>query len=127
MTLKSQSQATLFIFALFVITFVLTDVSAAQGGRKPLLGGWTPIQNVSSPEVQEVARFAVSEHNKEANTNLKLQKVVSGETQVVSGTNYKLVIATADGGGGGGAGNYEAVVWVKPWENYKNLTSFKKL
>lgn len=89
-----------------------------------MVGGWRQIKDLNAPEVQEAAQFAVTEYNKEAATNLEYQRVVNGETQVVAGTNYRLVIAAKDGAI---SGNYEAVVWVKPWAHYRNLTSFRKV
>ena len=83
-----------------------------------------PIKDLNSAKVQEVAQFAVSEHNKQANDKLQYQKVVRGHTQVVAGTNYRLVIAAKDGAV---LGNYEAFVWDKPWEQFRNLTSFQKV
>ncbi|KAL6990665.1 hypothetical protein U1Q18_008784 [Sarracenia purpurea var. burkii] len=123
-TLRSQSA--LLMLNIFV-PFILSGVSAAVGDRKSpavAVGRWRPIKNLNAPEVQDVAQFAVAEHNKEASSSLEFQRVVRGETQVVSGTNYRLVIETKDGAV---SENYEAVVWVKPWEHYRNLTSFKKL
>ncbi|RWW25321.1 hypothetical protein BHE74_00058818 [Ensete ventricosum] len=88
-----------------------------------IVGGWTPIENIGDPDVAEIAEFAVAEHNHEAGTNLKLCKVVKGETQVVAGTNYKLVLGAKDGGAGV-VSEYEAVVWEKTWEHFRKLTSF---
>ncbi len=108
-----------------LLAAIISGCEAAGGGRKlGQVGGWTPIKNVSDPQVQEIASFAVTEHNKEAGTSLKLIRVVRGETQVVAGTNYRLVIAA---GAGGIAKHYEAVVWDKPWEKFRKLTSFTPL
>ncbi|XAR53853.1 hypothetical protein NMG60_11022555 [Bertholletia excelsa] len=120
MTPKSLSS--LFTLLILVATFVLfADALGEAGG----LGGWQRIENLNDPEVQDVAKYAVTEHNKQAGTDLKFQKVVRGETQVVSGVNYRLEIAAKDGAGG--SGRYRAVVWVKPWQHFKNLTSFEKI
>ena len=101
---------------------ILNGVSAARPAV--LVGGWRPIENVSDPHVQEIGKFAVTEHNKKATASLKFQSVVSGETQVVAGTNYRLVIAAADGGA---SNKYEAVVWEKSWMDFRSLTSFKRV
>ncbi|KAF1895344.1 hypothetical protein Lal_00043990 [Lupinus albus] len=87
-----------------------------------LVGGWTPIENINDPHVKEIADFAVTEHNKESGTKLKLESVVKGESQVVSGTNYRLVLVASDGST---AKNYQAVVYEKPWQHYRKLTSFE--
>ncbi|KAL0010817.1 hypothetical protein SO802_005925 [Lithocarpus litseifolius] len=38
----------------------------------------------------------MEEYNKESKSQLKFLSVVKGETQVVSGTNYRLIVATKD-------------------------------
>ncbi|CAL9174784.1 unnamed protein product [Musa hybrid cultivar] len=111
------------VLLLVLLGAVLPAPAAASSGKA--LGGWTPIKDVNDPHVQEIAQFAVSEHNKQANAALALGKVAKGETQVVSGTNYRLVLSASDGSGA--SAKYEAVVWEKPWEKFRQLTSFKKL
>ncbi|KAJ6700348.1 CYSTEINE PROTEINASE INHIBITOR 5 [Salix purpurea] len=85
-----------------------------------LVGGWSPIEDLKDKHVVEIAEFAVAEHNKEVKSNLKLESIVKGESQVVSGTNYRLVLAVT----GGAYAKYQAVVYEKPWEQLKSLTSF---
>ncbi|KAI6704644.1 hypothetical protein NL676_007606 [Syzygium grande] len=63
-------------------------------------------------------------HNDKAKTGLVLEKVVRGETQVMSGTNYRLVIQVKDGAE---TKSYEAIVFDKPWDYVRRLTSFKPL
>ncbi|KAK2967499.1 hypothetical protein RJ640_010140 [Escallonia rubra] len=107
MALNSHSSLPL-ILPIFVL-LLLVGGSAALGGRSGgRVGGWQPIKDVKVPEVQEIAKYAVAEHNSQAKTDLKYESVVRGETQVVAGTNYRLVIAARDGGVGK---QYEAVVW----------------
>ncbi|PIA38365.1 hypothetical protein AQUCO_02800213v1 [Aquilegia coerulea] len=89
-----------------------------------LVGGWKPIEDIKDPHVQELGEFAVSEHNKEAKKNLKFDQVVRGDTQVVSGLKYRLVVTAKDGSV---KNEYEAIVWEKAWLGFKNLTSFKQL
>ncbi|XP_010057838.2 cysteine proteinase inhibitor 1 [Eucalyptus grandis] len=102
---------------------LLLQVLAAGATRDGAAGrGWEPIKNLNDPYVQEIAKFAIKTHNDEAKTGLVLEKVVKGETQVVAGTNYKLVVAAKDGAD---TKNFEAVVWDKPWEHFRSLTSFK--
>nr|GME01933.1 cysteine proteinase inhibitor 1-like [Ipomoea batatas] len=105
--------------------FSLAVAAAALGGREyPLVGGWSPISDPKAPQVVEIAKFAVDRHNEEAKANLQFESVIEGQSQVVAGMNYKLVIAAKDGGAGN---KYEAVVWDKPWEKFRQLTSFKQL
>ncbi|XP_055800492.1 cysteine proteinase inhibitor 1-like [Solanum dulcamara] len=113
------------LVTLFVVaTTILLHVSDARRIRREALAGdWKPITNITE-EVTEIGQFAVDEHNKEAKTTLKFQKVIKGETQVVEGINYRLVIAAKDGDL---THNYLAVVWEKPGEKSRSLTSFKQL
>ncbi|CAN4089983.1 unnamed protein product [Withania somnifera] len=105
-----------------VVATLLLHTSDAQGVRKEgILGGWKPITNITDPEVVEIGKFAVVEHNKKAKTKLEFQKVINGESQVVAGINYRLVISAKDDGS---QHNYLAEVWDKPWEKFRNLTSF---
>ena len=106
------------LLSLLFLSLFAVDVGRAEG----LVGGWTPIKDLKDPHVKEIADFAVKEYNKESGAKLKLQKVIKGESQVVAGINYRLVIAAKDGSA---TKNYQAVVWEKSWENYRNLTSFK--
>ncbi|KAK2967498.1 hypothetical protein RJ640_010139 [Escallonia rubra] len=92
-----------------------------MGGRKEArVDGRELIKDL---KVQEISQFAVSEHNKEPKASLKYESLVKGKTQVVSGTNYQLRIAAEDSGV---SGNYEAIVWYKPWKKFRQLTSFKR-
>ncbi|CAM6027322.1 unnamed protein product [Sphagnum balticum] len=90
-----------------------------------MLGKPKHVENISNDlEVEELANFAVTEHNNQTNTLEKLtfSKVVSAKKQVVQGTMYHLTIEVQE------AGNpklYDAKVWVKPWENFKKLEEFK--
>ncbi|KAL9398047.1 hypothetical protein Peur_007008 [Populus x canadensis] len=95
------------------VTVVVVDAA--------LLGGWSPIKDLKDKHVVEIAEFAVAEHNKEAKSNLMLESIVKGESQVVSGRNYRLVLAVK----GRANAKYQAVVYEKPWENLKRLTSFQ--
>lgn len=107
-------------FLLLAILAVLLSLSASAAPRGPATGGWEPIENINDPHVKEIAEFAVSEYNKKSNKKLVFQSVVKGETQVVTGQNYRLVIAVKDD-------KYEAVVWERVWLHSKILTSFKQV
>ncbi|RID45254.1 hypothetical protein BRARA_I01996 [Brassica rapa] len=90
-------------------------------------GRWSPISNVKDPHVVEVGKFAVSEYDMESKSELKFVAVVSGESKVVAGTNYRLIVAVnaCVAAGPGASKNYEAIVWEKQWLKSMNLTSFK--
>ncbi|KAF7833613.1 cysteine proteinase inhibitor [Senna tora] len=76
----------------------------------------------NSVEIENLARFAVEEHNKKENGVLEFGKVISAKQQVVSGTVYYITLEATDGGK---KKVYEAKVWEKPWLNFKELQEFK--
>ncbi|OMO51154.1 Proteinase inhibitor I25, cystatin [Corchorus capsularis] len=78
--------------------------------------------NANSLEIENLARFAVDEHNKKENAMLEFQKVVNVKQQVVSGTVYYITLEAKDGDK---MKVYEAKVWEKPWMNFKELQDFK--
>ncbi|KAK9105412.1 hypothetical protein Scep_022256 [Stephania cephalantha] len=94
----------------------------AHGGRARD-GGWQDV-NPKDPHIVEIGRYAVDEHNKEANKSMKLKSVVKGESQVVAGVNYRLIVAAAHLKN---VHNYQAVVYERAWEGFRNLTSFRLL
>lgn len=113
-------------YLLLAILAVLLSLSAAAAAPLgPATGGWEPIENINDPHVKEIAEFAVSEYKKKSNKKLVFQSVVKGETQVVTGKNYRLVIAVKDDNSL--AVKYEAVVWERVWLHSKILTSFKQV
>ena len=115
-----------FPLLLLASLFVLANFSSAAklGGYGPKTGEWSPIKNLSDPHVAEIGEYAVSEHNKEANSKLALSRVIKGETQVVAGLNYRLVLETKDGGK---VESFEAIVLERAWEKALKLTSFKPI
>lgn len=116
--------AALLLLLLLASVSMLSDFSHGSKLGPPRTGAWSPITNVSDPHVGEIGSYAVTEHNREANANLVLIKVIKGEEQVVGGVNYKLVLEAKDDDGGK-VGNYEAVVLERAWEKSLKLTSFK--
>ncbi|KAE9594747.1 putative Cystatin domain-containing protein [Lupinus albus] len=105
-----------YIVLSLLFLYLFAMVAAAR------IGGWTAIKNLNDPHVKEIADFAVTEHNKQSGNKLKLKSVIKGETQVVSGTNYRLLLTANDGSA---VKKYEAVVYEKLWLHYRNLTSFE--
>ncbi|KAL1372760.1 hypothetical protein AAHE18_01G226800 [Arachis hypogaea] len=105
--MRLECHVSSLILALFVIITTVASRKEASGG---LIGGWTPISNVNDPHF-----------NKQSGASLKLEKIIKGDTQVVSGTNYRLILSASSGFA---TSNYEAIVWEKPWQNFRSLTSF---
>ncbi|XP_076922956.1 cysteine proteinase inhibitor 12-like [Bidens hawaiensis] len=80
------------------------------------------LQDSSSSNSDDLARFAVDEHNKKENKMLKLARVVKVQEQVVAGTLHHLTLEVDDHEGNKKI--YQAKVWVKPWLNFKELQEF---
>ncbi|KMZ64167.1 Cysteine proteinase inhibitor [Zostera marina] len=78
----------------------------------------------NSVEIDELAIFAVNEHNTKENTLLEFSRVVSAKEQVVAGKIHHLTVEVMEAGK---MMVYEASVWVKTWENFKELQTFKKV
>ncbi|MBA0786568.1 hypothetical protein Gotri_026545 [Gossypium trilobum] len=114
-----MQQNSCFLILSLSICFLSLIFSNAR--KDALAGGWKPIKNIKNPHVIKIAKFAVDQYNKQSKVSLKLDEVVKGETQVVSGINYKLNLKAKDGSA---VNTYEAVVWEKLWLHFRNLTSF---
>ena len=108
---------------LSLVAVAATTASAALGGGGRV-GGYSPIENLNDQHLVEIAQFAVDQYNKQNGAHLQLVKIVKAEQQVVSGMNYRLVIEAKDGGA---ERNYQAIVYEKPWQKIRQLTSFKPL
>lgn len=93
------------------------------------VGGWNPIKNIGDAHVKEIAEFAVSEYNQYSQKKkLVFQSVVRGETQVVAGIKYRLVITVKDDDDNNeNLANYEGVVWEKSWIKFRKLISFNEV
>nr|6Z0O_E Chain E, Affimer-NP [synthetic construct]6Z0O_F Chain F, Affimer-NP [synthetic construct] len=87
----------------------------------------------NSLEIEELARFAVDEHNKKENALLEFVRVVKAKEQMHMkerqiNTMYYLTLEAKDGGK---KKLYEAKVWVKKYlgdfwkDNFKELQEFK--
>ncbi|KNA22917.1 hypothetical protein SOVF_029630 [Spinacia oleracea] len=107
-----------FLLLALSLLAVVSAVSASRKHGGALVGGYSPIKDVSDPYVQGVGQFAVTEYNKDQKAHLKFVKVVKGESQVVSGTNYRLFIEADDNS------QYVAIVYDVPWRHQRSLTSF---
>ncbi|XP_047939798.1 cysteine proteinase inhibitor 1-like [Salvia hispanica] len=114
----------ILLAALSLMAVALVPISAASRGH--IVGGWKPIDNPNAPEIVEIAKFAISEYNKQKKTALDLVSVVKGESQVVAGINYRLVISAKDASAAAPK-TYSAVVYSKPGPKSLKLTSFEKI
>ncbi|CAL0307479.1 unnamed protein product [Lupinus luteus] len=88
-----------------------------------LLGGITMVEgSENNLEIQELARFAVEDHNKKENMDLEFVKVISVKEQVVEGMAYYITLEAKDC-----ESNkiYETKIWDRPWLNLKEVKEFK--
>ncbi|XP_058726204.1 cysteine proteinase inhibitor 5-like [Vicia villosa] len=83
---------------------------------------WRPIKEINDPYVIGVADFAVNQFNKITGANLKFEKIIKGESQIVKGKNYRFILSATDGVV---SNNYQATVYDMPWGYIRNLTSFE--
>ncbi|XP_039162642.1 cysteine proteinase inhibitor 1-like [Eucalyptus grandis] len=117
-----QVSALLILAAAAVAALLLLQVSAARTVRtEPLLRYWNPIKNLGDPFVREIAQFAVKARNDQAQTGLVLEKVLKAEILFEAGINYRIVFEVKDGTN---TRRFEALVWDKPWEHSRHLSSF---
>ncbi|KAF8095205.1 hypothetical protein N665_0339s0074 [Sinapis alba] len=90
------------------------------------LGGFSDSTNNRNGggEIDEIAFFAVQEHNRRENGVLEPGRVLKATEQVVSGKLYSLTLEVKEAGE---KKIYKAKVWVKPWMNFKQLQEFKSV
>ncbi|EIE19160.1 Cystatin/monellin [Coccomyxa subellipsoidea C-169] len=99
--------------------------TTAMGGSGQLLGGYKKHDDHSNDaRVQEAAKFAVDKLGEQRNEKLDLIKVVSAHTQVVAGTNYKLLLDIANSDNKMEC--VEATVYAPLGNQEKQLTSTRK-
>ncbi|PPR84532.1 hypothetical protein GOBAR_AA36172 [Gossypium barbadense] len=108
-------------FLILSLSYLFLPLILSDARKDALIEGWTSIKNIKDPHMTEITEFAVDEHNTQLKGSLKLEEVVKGETQVISGINYKLVLQAKDGTADNSC---EAVVWEKAWLKFRKLTSF---
>lgn len=95
--LNEETQPFAMMMRLCLLLLLLSPFVVADQRRRPVDGGWGPIENLDTPETKTIAEFAVSEINKESNNKkLVFQRVLKGESQVVQGLMYLLDIEVKD-------------------------------
>ncbi|KAG2239076.1 hypothetical protein Bca52824_089936 [Brassica carinata] len=107
------------LICLSLILLPLIFISVVEGFH----GKSVPIKDVSARNIEEVAKYAINEHNSESNDNLVFVKVIEGKRQVLSAIIYDLIIAAKNNGGA--TKNYKAVVMES--ERDKILYSFNEV
>lgn len=112
------------ILAVLLAVVCLWTTSVAGTQAMGIVGGPKDIPNfANSVEIDELANFAVDQYRtrQDSVADISFSKVLSAKEQVVQGTMYYLTIEVLEDGV---AKQYDAKVWVKPWEGYKELESF---
>ncbi|XP_047306300.1 uncharacterized protein LOC124909691 [Impatiens glandulifera] len=139
--IRNSNQSFFFLNFLLLVIFTTScsTMSTLLGG---LRDSHTSEQN--SAEIDELARFAVDDHNKKQNSLLEFVKVVKAQEQVVVGTlhprpeprteaqakkksciRHCLHHLTIEAIDGGNKKLYDTKIWVKPWMNFKEVQEFK--
>ncbi|GLJ06933.1 hypothetical protein SUGI_0053100 [Cryptomeria japonica] len=111
------------------IAIAILGVGSMRATAMGTLGGKHAVQgSENSLEIEELGRFAIQHHNIQRKENekelLSFSRVVKVDQQVVAGTVYHLTLEAKEDGDSAPK-LYEAKVWVKPWENFKELQDFK--
>ncbi|AES66646.1 putative Cystatin domain-containing protein [Medicago truncatula] len=107
-------------FQYLVIFLLVLLASAARNQAIP--GGYSPIKNLNDHHLIEIANFAVTEYGKQQGIKqIKLEKITKGETQVVDGTNYRLLLSAIIESM---SYPYQAIVYENRLKNFKKLISF---
>uniref|UniRef100_A0ACD5WYR7 Uncharacterized protein n=1 Tax=Avena sativa TaxID=4498 RepID=A0ACD5WYR7_AVESA len=112
----------ILLVTIAVVICITATPSTTRDLSGVIPGSWKQITNINAPEVQEIARWAVAEHARQANDGLQLKRVMSGMEQVVSGMNWKLRLEAVNGDGR--EGMYIAEVYDQSWTHTRKLNSF---
>ncbi|CAB4306037.1 unnamed protein product [Prunus armeniaca] len=104
-----------------------TPQRAIPGGLKPI-----PKENIGDPRLKLMAEFAVSMYNLRTHKKLVVERVIRGDTQMVAGQNYQLVVLAKDGSlpnstAGFNHAHYELSVCEQSWKDLWKLNSFRQL
>jgi hypothetical protein len=113
----------LLLVTIVAAVFAAASTPAVTATRKHG-GRWRVIPDVEDAHIQEIGAWAVAEHEKRANDGLKFGKVVSGEEQLGSSTNYRLDIVAVNLAGQNDT--YNAIVREKIRTNTRQLLCFDR-
>ncbi|CAL0307478.1 unnamed protein product [Lupinus luteus] len=88
-----------------------------------IVGGVTVVEGSENKlEIQDLARFAVEDHNKKEHASLEFVKVISAKEQIVQGVLYYITLEAKDHHR---KKIYETKIWDRPWLNLKEVEEFK--
>jgi hypothetical protein len=115
---KTQSMGTSLLVAVAVYAHV-TPIAVAT------VFPWHPIPNITDPHIQELGRWAVQEHVRQANDGLTFKSIVSGEYESIGiagdESSYLLTIdaVNRDGMDSDYVAAVKEIIWM-----YRYLLSF---
>ncbi|KAJ3695361.1 hypothetical protein LUZ60_000738 [Juncus effusus] len=115
-----SSVSRILIFSLAIL-FLLAENPIAMANTLGGIKESPSCDGENSVKIEELARFAVEEHNKKENALLEFVRVLHAKEQVVAGTLHHLTVEAIDSGK---KKIYDAKVWVKPWLGFKELQEF---
>ncbi|XP_074566976.1 multicystatin-like [Curcuma longa] len=81
-----------FSFLFFFFNVSSQAFASANSHNSVSVGGWQTIVDTQDPNVQKVAKFAVSEYAKQQGQSFELADVVAAQRQVVAGLKYRLLL-----------------------------------
>lgn len=112
---------------LFALVLQIVVVSIPIEAER-FIGDWDEIENLKSPEVVMLAKFALKEHGKKANTTtLKFEYVIQGLRRI--SMIYRLMISAKDNRHGNSTKTYVAMIHYRPWikKGSTRLMSFTEI
>ncbi|KAF8409681.1 hypothetical protein HHK36_005760 [Tetracentron sinense] len=106
---------------LYIFLFILnTNVATTD---TITAGDWNEIPDVlNNTHIQDLGMFVVLSYNNSTGSNLSFYAVFEAQAQIVAGLNFRLVLQALEVDF---PKMYKAYLWEKPWEGFKNLTSFE--
>ena len=102
-----------------VLLFAIAAIATYLAAPTMAYGEWFPLPNVNDPEIQELGRWAIEEHVKQAKDEIKFNKLVSGKEQVGEGVNLDLIIDAWNRDGNDA--KYEAKLHLRDWMDKHTL------
>ena len=98
----------------------------AAPDRDALVGGGYAEADINQADIKDAAIFAIDSKNSQLppNDNNQLLSIVSAQTQVVAGINYRLILSLSQHGQ---PARYEIIVFNQSWTQTKQITSFRDI
>ncbi len=106
------------------VSLAILSSGIAPAATSPVLGGYIAVDTFQ-PEVVGAAHFAVFTLNQEATSPVyKLETIISAESQIVAGVNYRLTLLLSSQAG---EQIKEVVVFHQAWTHTWQLLSVKDI